>query len=288
MLVTPARRARVGGFTTDWKKYAIELRQPTATSLKAHLNVFVDETGSLDVDMVSLMPTGPMGQSTEWTATRSGQLLKDMKPGFLRFPVAVSLRAVIATRYQWKTTIRDIIDRHLIINRWNDEFRHKPAPDYYQSFGLGFYEYFQLSEDIGAAPLPILNCGMACQFNSNELAPLDDLDTYSGCPGPDRFRQQSDHHGMGRNAGEELGHPAPFNLKMIGVGNEQWGPQYIERYKIFAKVLKEKHPEITLVTPAGPSPNDERFQFLWANLRALNADIVDDTTTWRPSGFATM
>ena len=81
-------------------------------------------------------------------------------------------------RYQWKTTIGDLDERRLIINRWNTEFNWRLTPDYYQSFGLGYYEYFLLSEDIGAEPLPILNCGMACQFNSSELAPLDDLDHY--------------------------------------------------------------------------------------------------------------
>ena len=72
---------------------------------------------------------------------------------------------------------------------------------------------------------------------------------------------------------------------MIGVGNEQWGPQFIERYQQFAKVLKEKHPEITLISDAGPSPNDERFHFLWAKLRDLKADIVDEHYYMSPSWF---
>ena len=84
-----------------------------------------------------------------------------MHPGFLRFPGGCIVEGrYLEYRYQWKTTIGDPNDRTLIINRWNDEFPHKPAPDYYQSYGLGFFEYFQLAEDIGAEPLPILNCGM--------------------------------------------------------------------------------------------------------------------------------
>jgi alpha-L-arabinofuranosidase len=71
-------------------------------------------------------------------------------------------------------------DRKLIMNRWNVEFPRKAAPDYYQSFGIGFYEYFLLSEDIGAEPLPILNCGMACQFNSGEVVAMDELQPYIG------------------------------------------------------------------------------------------------------------
>lgn len=69
-------------------------------------------------------------------------------------------------------------ERKLLVNRWNDEFKHRPAPDYYQSFGLGFFEYFQLCEDLGSEPLPIINCGMACQFNSGELVPMGELDPY--------------------------------------------------------------------------------------------------------------
>jgi len=191
----------------------------------------------------------------------------------------------LKTRYQWKTTIGDLTKRRLIINRWNDEFKHKPAPDYYQSFGLGFYEYFQLSEDIGAEPLPIINCGMACQFNSGELVPLDQLDPYiQDALDLIEFANGSIDSSWGRLRAE-MGHPAPFNLKMMGVGNEQWGPQFIERYQQFSKVLKEKHPEITLVSDAGPSPNDERFHFLWSKLRELKADIVDEHYYMAPSWF---
>jgi alpha-L-arabinofuranosidase len=93
------------------------------------------------------------------------QILADLKPGFMRFPGGCIVEGhTLQTRYQWKSTIGKLEDRRLILNRWNDEFQHRPAPDYYQSFGLGFFEFFQLCEDIGAEPLPILNCGMACQF----------------------------------------------------------------------------------------------------------------------------
>jgi alpha-N-arabinofuranosidase len=82
-----------------------------------------------------------------------------------------------------------------------------------------------------------------------------------------------------------MGHPAPFNFKMIGIGNEQWGPQYIERYKAFAKVLKEKHPEIALISSVGPSPEGEQFDFLWKQLRELKADIVDEHYYSSPKWF---
>ena len=107
------------------------------------------------------------------------QKLADLKPGFMRFPGGCIVEGSdLSRRYQWKTTIGPIEDRKLVINRWNYEFKHRPAPDYFQSFGLGFFEFFQLCEDIGAEPLPILNCGMACQFNSGELVPVDELKAY--------------------------------------------------------------------------------------------------------------
>ena len=278
-------KGRLVGLTPTWKKYSITL-VPSATGLKAHLNLLTEGRGTIDLDMVSLFPKGTWKNRENGLRADLVQLLKDMKPGFLRFPGGCIVEGrYLKTRYQWKTTIGDLTKRRLIINRWNDEFKHKPAPDYYQSFGLGFYEYFQLSEDIGAQPLPIINCGMACQFNSGELAPLDQLDPYiQDALDLIEFANGPVNSSWGRLRAE-MGHPAPFNLKMMGVGNEQWGPQFIERYQQFSKVLKEKHPEIALVSDAGPSPNDERFHFLWSKLRELKADIVDEHYYMAPSWF---
>jgi alpha-N-arabinofuranosidase len=159
------------------------------------------------------------------------------------------------------------------------------APDYYQSFGLGFFEYFQLCEDIGAEPLPILNCGMACQFNSGELAPLDQLGPYiQDALDLIEFANGPATSAWGRKRAA-MGHPQPFHMKMLGVGNEQWHQQYIDRYTAFAKVLKARHPEIKLVASAGPSPDDERFHFAWPRLRALGAEIVDEHCYDRPDWF---
>lgn len=276
---------RMTGFTPNWKKYSIMLR-PSGTALKAHLNVLVEGRGALDMDIVSLFPRGTWKNRENGLRADLVQLLKDMKPGFLRFPGGCIVEGrYLKTRYQWKTTVGDVTKRKLIINRWNDEFKHRPTPDYYQSFGLGFYEYFQLAEDIGAEPLPIVNCGMACQFNSGELVPLDELDSYiQDALDLIEFANGPVNSAWGR-VRAAMGHPAPFNLKMLGVGNEQWGPQFIERYERFSKVLKEKHPEITLISDAGPSPNDDRFHYLWGKLRELNADIVDEHYYMAPSWF---
>lgn len=142
-----------------------------------------------------------------------------------------------------------------------------------------------MCEDIGAEPLPILNCGMACQFNSGQLVPVDDLDPYiqDALDLVEFANGPASSEWGGRRAA--LGHPAPFHLKLLGVGNEQWGPQYIERYAKFAKALKTHCPEIQLVAASGPDPEGERFDFLWSNLRALNADLVDEHYYRSPQWF---
>ena len=278
-------RARLTGFADRWQRTTATLRA-SATEAKAALQVFVEGRGALDLDLLSLYPRETWKNRPNGLRPDLVQWLSDLKPGFVRFPGGCIVEGrTLENRYQWKTTVGDVAGRRLIMNRWNTEFKHRPAPDYYQSFGLGFYEYFQLCEDIGAEPLPIINCGMACQFNSKELAPLDGLDPYlQDALDLIEFANGLASTPWGRKRAE-MGHPAPFKLKVIGVGNEQWGPEYVERYEQFAKVLKAKHPEITLVSSAGPAPQGERFEFLWGRLRELKADLVDEHYYMPPKWF---
>lgn len=296
----PLAQAQITGLTSEWKKYSIVLK-PTATAAKARLKLTVDGTGTVDLDVVSLFPKDTYLKRENGLRPDLVQLLKDMKPGFLRFPGGCIVEGrTLAQRYQWKETIGDLAARQPMINRWNTEFIHKFTPDYYQSFGLGFFEYFQLAEDIGAEPLPILNVGMACQFNSAELAPIsaaakgpnatgavdeptldtfiqDALDLVEFANGP-----ASSPWGAKRVA---MGHPAPFNLKMMGIGNEQWGPQYLERYEPFAKALKAKYPAMQIVSSAGPAPDGELFDKATAKLREQKAEFIDEHYYAKPDWF---
>ena len=276
---------KLEGFDDHWKKYETVIRA-SATADKAQLVLSLDEAGSLDLDMVSLYPVDTWKHRPNGLRKDLVQLLYDMHPGFLRFPGGCIVEGRrLATRYRWKRTVGDLADRETLVNRWNDEFDARRAPDYFQSFGLGFYEYFQLAEDIGARPLPILNCGMACQFNSSETAAIQDLHEYI----QDAFDLIDFANGpVTRPWGKlraTMGHPAPFHLTMIGVGNEQWGPRYLERYKVFAAALKAKHPEIKLVVSAGPFPTGEPFDTMWSNWRQLHADIVDEHYYMSPEWF---
>lgn len=277
--------AELTGFTGEWAKYTVTL-QPKDTDAKAWLAVLVEGAGTLDLDFVSLFPRDTWKGRPGGLRADMVQALADLKPGFFRFPGGCIVEgSELSKRYQWKNTLGPVEERPLLVNRWNYEFLHRPTPDYYQSFGMGFYEYFVLCEDIGASPLPIINCGMACQFNSGELCKLEELGPYiqdaldliEFANGP-----VTSTWGAKRAA---LGHPEPFNLKMMGIGNEQWGQQYIDRYRKFAEVLKARHPEIMLVSDAGPSPADERFNFLWPRLRELKADIVDEHSYAPPAWF---
>lgn len=273
----------ISGF--EWKPYKTSFTA-NSTALKAKLNVWFEGKGVADFDMVSLFPQHTWKERPNGLRADLVQLLADMRPGFVRFPGGCIVEGrELATRYQWKKTVGPVEERQLIINRWNTEFAHRPTPDYFQSFGLGFYEYFQLAEDIGATPLPILNCGMACQFNTGEVVDANQLDPYIQDALDLIEFANGDVSTKWGHLREAMGHPAPFNLKLLGVGNEQWGPQYVERYIIFTKAIKSKYPNIQLVNSVGPSPDDERFHYLNDTLRKLNADILDEHYYSSPSWF---
>lgn len=270
---------------SEWKKKSVSFTS-TATEMKAKMNIWFEGDGVIDLDMVSLFPEDTWKKRPGGMRADMIQLLADMKPGFIRFPGGCIVEGFdLSQRYQWKKTIGPIEDRQLIINRWNFEFAHKPAPDYFQTFGLGFFEYFQLAEDIGAEPLPILNCGMACQFNSAEVVQMDAIDPYvQDALDLIEFANGDSTTKWGKvRAG--MGHPAPFNLKMMGVGNENWGPQYVERLKVFTKAIKAKYPDFKLVNSSGTDPNGERFDYLNKELRSMNADIIDEHYYRKPEWF---
>ena len=269
----------------DWKKLSASFTSSGA-ELKAKMNIWFEGDGTIDLDMISLFPQDTWKNRPGGMRADMIQMLADMKPGFLRFPGGCIVEGFdLSQRYQWKNTIGPLEERQLIINRWNFEFAHRPTPDYFQTFGLGFFEYFQLAEDIGAEPLPILNAGMACQFNTAELVPLGQPDSYV----QDALDLVEFANGDGTTkwgkVRASMGHPAPFNLKMMGVGNENWGPQYVERLKIFEKAIKEKYPNIQLVYSSGTDPIGERFEYLNNELRKMNADIIDEHYYRRPEWF---
>jgi len=278
-------KTSVSGFTNTWNKYKAQMIA-TATDAKASLRVLVKGEGTLQMDMISLFP------KDTWKGRENGlrkdlvQKLVDLKPGFLRFPGGCIVEGRdLANRYQWKKTVGKVEDRKVIINRWSSEIAQRSPADYYQSYGLGFFEYFLLAEDLGVEPLPILNCGMACQFNTGELAAVEQLDTYiQDALDLIEFANGATTTKWGKLRAE-MGHPAPFNLKKLGVGNEQWGPEYITRAKIFTTAIKKKYPTIELIGSVGPYSGGENFDYLWKEMKLLKPELVDEHYYSPPNWF---
>ena len=263
----------------EWKKYQVILK-PEVTNPKAILRIFLASRQTVDLEHISLFPVDT------WQGHENGlrkdlvQALADIKPGVFRFPGGCIVEGTdIASRYDWKKSVGMVENRPLNENRWQYTFPHRFFPDYYQSYGLGFYEFFQLSEEIGAEPLPVLSCGLACQFqnpNMDAHVPLCDLDSYiQDALDLIEFANGAVDTPWGK-VRADMGHPAPFNLKFIGIGNEQWGKEYPEHLEPFVKAIRKKYPDIKIVGSSGPNSEGEQFDYLWPEMKRLKADLVDE------------
>ena len=265
----------------EWKKYQVTLR-PTETLEKATLRIFMETRGgaSVDLEHISLFP------ADTWKGREGGlrkdlaQALADLHPGIFRFPGGCIVEGTdLETRYNWKNTVGPVENRPLNENRWEYTFPHRFYPDYFQSYGLGFFEFFQLSEDIGAEPLPILSCGLACQFQNDDInahVPVDQLDPYiQDALDLIEFANGPATSTWGK-VRAEMGHPEPFNLKYIGIGNEQWDALYPERLEPFIKAIRKAYPDIKIVGSSGPNSEGDQFDYLWPEMKRLGADLVDE------------
>lgn len=274
--------------STDWKQYETMIGA-FKTDYHARLRIFFMGDTTLDLEHVSLFP------KDTWKGRRNGlrkdlaQALADLNPGVFRFPGGCIVEGTtLETRYNWKETLGPVENRPLNENRWNFCFPYRMFPDYFQSRGMGFYELFLLSEDIGAEPLPIVNCGLSCQFQNESIdahQPMDQLDSYiQDALDLIEFANGDSTTTWGK-VRAEMGHPEPFDLKFIGIGNEQWGPEYVERLEAFIKVLKKEHPEVAIIGSAGPAGFQDRFDYLWGEMKRLKVDLVDEHDYRSPEWF---
>ncbi|HWK08134.1 MAG TPA: alpha-L-arabinofuranosidase C-terminal domain-containing protein [Puia sp.] len=271
--------------TGSWMEKTISVK-PTDTASVGKVLVIFEGAGKMDVDRISLFPPHTWKERPGGLRADLVQRLADLHPGFLRFPGGCIVEGNnLSHRYQWKHTIGPIDERQLVQSIWNDDVPDRQTPDYFESFGLGFYEYFQLCEDIGASPLPILNCGMSCQFDAAEVVPINELDPYiQDALDLIEFAngEASTKWGAKRAA---LGHPAPFNMHLLGVGNENWGPQYAERLDLFTRAIKTKYPTVQLINATGYSRNEPVFKYMDSVLRNRQADIIDEHFYSTPEWF---
>ena len=263
----------------EWKKYQVILK-PEVTNPKAILRIFLASRQTVDLEHISLFPVDTWQGHENGLRKDLAQALADIKPGVFRFPGGCIVEGTdIASRYDWKKSVGMVENRPLNENRWQYTFPHRFFPDYYQSYGLGFYEFFQLSEEIGAEPLPVLSCGLACQFqnpNMDAHVPLCDLESYiQDALDLIEFANGAVDTPWGKIRAD-MGHPAPFNLKLIGIGNEQWGKEYPEHLEPFVKAIRKKYPDIKIVGSSGPDSEGEQFDYLWPEMKSLKADLVDE------------
>ena len=264
----------------EWKKYELILKS-SKTVQKANLRLLLKGKNGVALEHVSLFPKYTFKDRENGMRRDLAQALYDLHPGVFRFPGGCIVEgSSLDQRYQWKNTIGPVENRPLNGNRWLSTFNYRLFPDYYQSYGLGFYEYFLLSEDIGAEPLPVLNVGMACQFqNQNDPSAhvaVKDLQPYiQDCLDLIEFANGDVNTTWGKKRAE-MGHPAPFNLKFLAVGNEQWDDLYYERLRPFVKAIKAKYPNIKLIGTSGPDSEGEMFEKGWKAMKELKADLVDE------------
>ena len=266
---------------SEWMKYQVLLKS-NETLPKAVLRIFMEtrDGASVDLEHISLFPTDTWQGRENGLRKDLAQALADLKPGIFRFPGGCIVEGTdLDTRYNWKNTVGPVENRPLNENRWEYTFPHRLYPDYYQSYGLGFFEFFQLSEDIGAEPLPILSCGLACQFQNDSPqahVPLDSLQPYiQDALDLIEFANGPETSVWGK-VRADMGHPEPFNLKYIGIGNEQWDQLYPDHLEPFVKAIRKAYPDIKIVGSSGPNSEGDQFDFLWPEMRRLGADLVDE------------
>ena len=261
-----------------WKKYTAELTA-SADYDRANLQILCLETGVLDVDMVSLMPQDTY--KGHGIRRDMAEALEALNPKFMRFPGGCVIHGGgdgFWNTYRWKTTIGPKEQRRGLKNTWG----------YHQSMGLGYYEYFQLCEDMGMQPVPILPCGVSCQGTNGgwgmknqtqDAVPMSEMDEWlQDALDLIEWANGDVNTTWGKKRAEQ-GHPEPFNLKYLGIGNEEKiTKEFEERFKYMYKVIREKHPEIVIVGTAGPGSHkgNPDFDNGWRIAEEIDLAILDE------------
>lgn len=255
-----------------------------------HLSSASSPDMEFDLDFVSLMPADTFNGRENGLRRDIAQAIADLKPAFVRFPGGCIVEGrSYDNMYRFKETLGPVEDRRTNWNRWQiDEYQKegRSSADYFQTYGLGFYEYFQYCEDIGAQPLPILNCGLTCQWHESLTIPMEEMSPIiQDYLDLIEFAKGDTDTPMGRIRAE-MGHPAPFQLEMIGVGNEQWNEIYFERYEVIHQAVKAVYPDIRLVGCAGWTSSGTEFDnaMVWMRSTSTKPDYSDEhfykRTSW--------
>ena len=260
----------------DWALYKGELTANDDIQ-GADFEIILTKKGSVEFDLISMIPEDAIAGLFRKDLFNA---LKDIHPGFIRFPGGCIIEGTsLMRRYQWKNTVGPLKDRKINTNLWalrgGNTLGGNEMPDchYMQSYGLGFYEFFLLCELLSSEkrvckPLPVLNIGLACQFRTYEVVPIDspefnnyiqdalDLIEFANGPVDSKWGKLR----------AEMGHPESFKMDMIAIGNEQWESKRVDlapRYVAFEKAIHEKYPEIKCLGTAGPWVKHELYDKAW-------------------------
>ncbi|MDQ8734564.1 alpha-L-arabinofuranosidase C-terminal domain-containing protein [Paenibacillus sp. LHD-38] len=264
--------------SSEWRKYEAVI-SVDETNYSSRLTITTGGSGSLYVDMVSLFPLRTFLGRTNGLREDIATLLAELKPKFMRFPGGCLVHDGSLnpddrnSMYRWKNTIGPVEQRPSRRNNWR----------YNQTLGLGYYEYFQFCQDIGAKPIPILPGGYDPHHKRivpiDELGPwIDDaLDLIEFANG-----DLSTEWGAIR---AELGHPEPFGLEYIGIGNEEVGEPFFERYSYFHQAIKAKYPTMKIINSSGPFAAGGEYERGWQSARENGSDLVDEHYYQSPEWF---
>lgn len=274
----------------EWHKYEFEIITNEKCK-NAYLSIILPNGGEADLEFISLFPKETFKGRKNGMRKDIAEMIADMKPKFMRFPGGCIVEGrSYDNMYNWKDTIGSVEKRKTNWNRWQmEEYRNLGynADDYFQSYGIGFFEYFQFCEDIGAKPIPVVNCGMTCQWHEALLIDTDKLEPFiQDVFDLIEFANGDENSEWGKKR-IEMGHKEPFNLEYIGIGNEQWGKEYFERYEIFEKCITEKYPDIKLITSAGWKNRGWEYDLAydWLSQNKDKAYAVDEHFYKEPEWF---
>lgn len=263
---------------TLWNHYEAEITAQETTTA-GNLSIYIDAVGRLYLDMVSLFPQKTFMQQRNGLRADIATLLADLKPRFMRFPGGClvhdgSINAEDRdSLYRWKNTIGVLEERPARRNNWG----------YNQTLGLGYYEYFCFCEEIGAKPLPVLPAGY--DPHHQRKVPFDQLDEWIQEALDLISFANDDASAQWGRIRCELGHPEPFGLEYIGIGNEEVGEGFFERYPYFHKAIKEKYPDIQIIASSGPFAAGGEYEKGWNCARRNHADLVDEHYYMAPEWF---
>lgn len=264
--------------STKWKKYEIVMTS-VDTDFSSHLVLTTKQQGKVYLDMISLFPEDTYKGRRNGLRKDIAEKLEALKPKFMRFPGGCLVHDGSLNEndrnsmYRWKNTIGKVEERPARRNNWG----------YNQTLGLGYYEYFQLSEDIGAKPIPILPGGY--DPHHHRIVPIEELQPWIDDALDLIEFANGDTSTIWGAKRAELGHPEPFNLEYIGIGNEEVGEPFFERYAYFHQAIKEKYPDMKVINTSGPFAAGREYDRGWQSARENKSDFVDEHYYQSPEWF---